>query len=90
MTDPLDDDRRGAPAQWPVAVSEAATRRASAPRVRVRHGPDPHRPLLRRKIIAGLTLGSFGYLLVSCFYAAELDRPKINRTRFRFDHGPPP
>ena len=46
-----------------------------------------HRPSLRRKLILGVILGSFIYLVVSCFYWTELDVPKIERAKFKFNHG---
>ena len=46
-----------------------------------------HRPLLRRRLILGIVLGSFFYLIVSCFYWFDLDVPKIDRTQFKFHHG---
>jgi hypothetical protein len=46
-----------------------------------------HRPSLRRKLILGVILGSFVYLVVSCFYWTELDVPKIDRAKFKFNHG---
>ena len=46
-----------------------------------------HRPSLRRKLILGVILGSFIYLVVSCFYWTELDVPKIDRAKFKFNHG---
>jgi hypothetical protein len=41
------------------------------------------------KIAAGLLLGSFFYIIVSCFEATELHKPKIDRAQFRFDHALP-
>jgi len=45
-----------------------------------------HRPSLRRWLILGIILGSF-FLVVSCFYWADLDVPKIDRAKFKFNHG---
>ena len=46
-----------------------------------------HRPSLRRRLILGIVLGSFFYLVVSCFYWFDLDVPKIDRTQFKLTHG---
>ena len=46
-----------------------------------------HKPSLRRKLILGIILGSFIYLVVSCFYWTDLDVPKIDRAKFKFNHG---
>ena len=45
------------------------------------------RPSLRRRLILGIILGSFFFLVVSCFYWAELDVPKIDRAKFKLNHG---
>jgi len=45
------------------------------------------RSSLRRRLILGIILGSFFYLVVSCFYWAELDVPKIDRAKFKFNRG---
>ena len=45
------------------------------------------RPSLRRRLILGIILGSFFFLVVSCFYLADLDVPKIDRAKFKFNHG---
>jgi len=45
------------------------------------------RPSLRRRLILGIILGSFFFLVVSCFYWAELDVPKIDRAKFKFNRG---
>jgi len=45
------------------------------------------RPSRRRRLILGIILGSFFYLVVSCFYWAELDVPKIDRAKFKFNRG---
>ena len=41
---------------------------------------------MRHKILAGFLLGSFAYLLVSCFESSDLHKSKIDRYQFRFDH----
>jgi hypothetical protein len=41
-----------------------------------------HRPSLRRKLILGIILGSFFFLVVSCFYWADLHAPKVERAKF--------
>jgi len=46
-----------------------------------------HRPSLRRWLILGIILGSFFFLVVSCFYWATLDVPKIDRAKFKFNQG---
>jgi len=45
-----------------------------------------HRPSLRRKVIIGIILGSFFYLIVSCYYWIGGDVPKIDRAKFKFNH----
>ena len=45
------------------------------------------RPSRRRRLILGIILGSFFFLVVSCFYWAELDVPKIDRAKFKFNRG---
>ena len=45
------------------------------------------RPSLRRRLILGIILGSFFFLVVSCFYLADLDVSKIDRAKFKFNHG---
>jgi hypothetical protein len=45
------------------------------------------RPSLRRRLILGIILGSFFFVVVSCFYWADLDVPKIDRGKFKFNHG---
>ena len=45
------------------------------------------RSSLRRRLILGIILGSFFYLVVSCFYWADLDVPKIDRAKFKFNRG---
>lgn len=44
----------------------------------------------RRRAIAGVLIGSFGYLLTSCYIDQRLHQPKIDRVQFRFGHGPWP
>ena len=39
------------------------------------------------RMILGVILGSFIYLVVSCFYWFDLDVPKIDRTQFKLTHG---
>ena len=41
-----------------------------------------HRPSLRRRLIIGIILGSFFFLVVSCFYWADLGAPKVERAKF--------
>jgi len=45
-----------------------------------------HRPSLRRKVILGIILGSFFYLIVSCYYWIGGDVPKIDRVKFKFNN----
>jgi len=45
------------------------------------------RSSLRRRLILGIILGSFFFLVVSCFYWAELDVPKIDRAKVKFNRG---
>jgi hypothetical protein len=44
-----------------------------------------HQPSLRRRVILGIILGSFFYLVVSCYYWIGGDAPKIDRAKF--NHG---
>jgi hypothetical protein len=44
-----------------------------------------HRPSLRRWLILGIILGSFFCLAASCFYWTDLDVPKIDRAKFKFN-----
>ena len=46
-----------------------------------------HRLSLRRKLILGIILGSFFFLVVSCFYWADLHAPKVERAKFKFNQG---
>jgi hypothetical protein len=46
-----------------------------------------HRPSLRRRLILGIILGSFFYLIVSCYYWIGGDVPKIDRAKFKFNLG---
>ena len=46
-----------------------------------------HRPSLQRKLILGIILGSFFFLVVSCFYWADLHAPKVERAKFKLDQG---
>jgi hypothetical protein len=41
-----------------------------------------------QKVTTGAVLASMIYLVTSCFYSAKLDRPKIERHDFRFNHQP--
>jgi len=40
------------------------------------------------RILLGMVLGSFAYLITSCFYGLNLNRPKFDRHDFKFDHRP--
>ena len=42
-----------------------------------------HRPSLRRRLILGITLGSFFLLVVSCYYWIDGHLPKIDRAKFK-------
>jgi hypothetical protein len=46
------------------------------------------RPSWQRRALIGLILGSFFFLIVSCFYVMRLDEPKIDRGLFNFQHRP--
>jgi len=46
-----------------------------------------HRLSLRRRVILGIILGSFFYLVVSCYYWMGGDVPKIERAKIKFSHG---
>jgi hypothetical protein len=46
------------------------------------------RPSWQRRALIGLILGSFFFLIVSCFYVMRLDEPKIDRANFNFQHRP--
>jgi hypothetical protein len=41
-----------------------------------------------RGIVLGLLLGSFFYLMTSCYHEQRLHEPKLDREKFRFDHQP--
>jgi hypothetical protein len=41
-----------------------------------------HRPSLRRRLILGIILGSFFFLVVSCYYWIDGGVPKIDRAKF--------
>jgi hypothetical protein len=45
-------------------------------------------PSWQRRALIGLILGSFFFLIVSCFYVMRLDEPKIDRGGFNFQHRP--
>lgn len=45
--------------------------------------PDDPRPKWRRRTVAGAIIGSFGYLLASCFLDQQLHKPKFERVKFR-------
>jgi hypothetical protein len=59
-----------------------------------KHEVDPSYPErekgILRKIIVGVLLGSFLYLVVSCYYASDLHKPKVERAKpgFDFRHQP--
>jgi hypothetical protein len=42
-----------------------------------------HRSSLRRRLILGIILGSFFFLVVSCYYWIAGDVPKIDRAKFK-------
>ncbi len=47
------------------------------------------RPLkLKHRVILGVILGSFFFLVVGCWYWVGLDKPKIDRSDFNFNHQP--
>ena len=51
--------------------------------------PNGKRPArLRQRVIAGVVLGSFFFLVVGCWYWVGLDKPKIDRSNFNFNHHP--
>jgi hypothetical protein len=54
-----------------------------------KHEADPSYPdrgnSILRKIIAGVLLGSFFYLAVSCYYASDLHQPKVARAKPGYD-----
>jgi hypothetical protein len=47
---------------------------------------DRRRLTRRQKIVTGVVIGSFFYLVASCFTEHQLHQPKIDRTRFKFNH----
>ena len=49
-----------------------------------------HRPSLRRTLILGIILGSFFFLAVSCYYWIDGHVPKVDRAKFKFNHGDRP
>ncbi len=40
----------------------------------------------RRRAVAGVIVGSIGYLLTTCFLEQQLHKPKMERAKFRFGH----
>ena len=52
------------------------------------HMNDKRPPRLRQRVIVGVVLGSFFFLVVGCWYWVGLDKPKIERTDFNFKHEP--
>jgi hypothetical protein len=42
-----------------------------------------HRPSLRRRLMLGIILGSFFFLVVSCYYWIDGHVPKIDRAKFK-------
>lgn len=48
--------------------------------------PDEPQPKWRRRFVAGMIIGSIGYLLASCFFEQQLHKPKIERAKFRSGH----
>ena len=47
------------------------------------------RPLkFKQRVILGVVLGSFFFLVVGCWYWVGLDKPKIDRSNFNFNHHP--
>lgn len=42
----------------------------------------------RQRVILGVVLGSFFFLVVGCWYWVGLDKPKIDRGNTNFDHRP--
>ena len=52
-------------------------------------GHSTQRPpaVLRRRLILGIILGSFFYLVVSCYYWTGGHMPKIDRANFKFNPG---
>lgn len=50
---------------------------------------DEKHPLkLKHRVIVGIVLGSFFFLVVGCWYWVGLDKPKSHRTDFNFRHHP--
>ena len=50
---------------------------------------DEKRPLkLKHRVIVGIVLASFLFLVVGCWYWVGLDKPKIDRSDFHFKHHP--
>ena len=50
------------------------------------NGKRPRR--LKQRVMIGVVLGSFFFLVVGCWYWVGLDKPKIDRTNFDFKHHP--
>ena len=64
-------------------------------RVRIEHDLNAERldgrrrrPSWQRRALIGLILGSFFFLIVSCFYVMRLDESKIDRGQLNFQHRP--
>ena len=51
-------------------------------------GEDERTPTWRRRAVAGVVLGSMAYLVSNCFFEQRLHKPKIDRAKLRFGHGP--
>jgi hypothetical protein len=49
---------------------------------------DRRRATTGKRIVIGIVLGSFLYLITTCFYEYQLHAPKAERAPYHFRHGP--
>ena len=65
---------------------QARSRREHALNAEPTNGKHPLR--LKQRVILGVILGSFFFLVHGCWHWAGLDKPKIDRDKFDFKHQP--
>ena len=66
--------------------AQARSQREHALNVEDANDKRPRR--LRQRVIVGVVLGSFFFLVVGCWYWVGLDKPKVDRALFDFRHHP--
>lgn len=79
----MKDDR---PEQWDNQRDQARSQREHALNAEHMSGKRPLK--LKQRVIVGVILGSFLFLIVGCWYWVGLDKPKIDRADFDFKHHP--